>query len=221
MKKLLVFLTFFLLLSFIQPTDIYANLLPLNPFNSSCSQEFEPVYCKVTMKDYSSPVLKNECTMYENNSDFREVSYKKDFSNGLITITYQYCPINSSAKNNLMFKTLTAAIPALVLTIILEGLVLLLFKFFTNFRIVFSFILVNIFSYSGLLLFLNNTIAPFNYYIWMIILEILVVVFEVNLLKIMTRKTYSQIILPVFMANLVSATLGTFLFNFFIKPLLW
>lgn len=200
-------------LSLLATNAISADVAPHIPFNSPCKNGTTPVFCEKTMKDYSSPPLRNGCTKYENNRDFESVSYDKDFNNGVIIMTEQYCPTSLNVNINSPIKVISNDLLAFAITPLIEGLVLLFFRYFSNLRALVGFLLVNILSYTGFLLTLRNVVPPFNYYLWIILLEVLIVVFEIVLVKIITKETYRHIVIPFVVANFMSATIGTLIFR--------
>jgi len=206
--SLLVFPVLFLI-----TRTIFADVLPDIPFNSPCKNGTTPVFCEKTMKDYSSPSLRNGCTKYENNKDFESFSYSKNIKNGRIIITEQYCPTSSNAHINSPLKVISNDLLALVFTLFIEGLVLLFFRYFSNLRALMGFLLANILSYTGFLLVLRYVISPLNYYLWIILLEALIVIFEIVLVKIITKEIYRRIVIPFIVANFISATIGTLIFK--------
>jgi len=206
--KLLILLFY----CFLSPRIVLADVLPENPWDSHCPVNEEEVFCRETLKDYSSPPLFTNCTPYENNENYRLLTYKKDFSenNDRIYIEYKYCRNKTVARKAtvelFLFKKYLVM---LFLTLLIELIVLALLRFISSPKIFGAVVIANIVSVFMLLM-----LSWFSSNNFLIVMagEVMVYFFEVLIISklihsSLTKKVSSSILL----ANLASAIIGTFI----------
>lgn len=200
----------------------FADVGPVNPFGSQCPNGLKTYYCTYVTKDYREEIS-DSCRMYENNPDFINFSYDKEFDHsnsgqsiGVITITNQYCGPTSLGissllaivQDNLFWQEYARR---LLVTLGFELVVVLLFRTFRNRKVLLSFLLANILSV--LLLHLFVIIVPIASLLLVTVIgEILVVLFEFSVVWFVSKKKWRSVFVPILLANSLSAIVGTIFF---------
>ncbi|MFA6754683.1 MAG: hypothetical protein WCR68_02475 [Candidatus Dojkabacteria bacterium] len=187
-----------------------ADILPENPWSSHCLANEVEITCQETLNDYSSPPLSTNCVPYENNDDYRLLTYKKDFNENddRIYMEYKYCGNLSQIENTTVaLFFLKKYLVMLFLTLLIELTVLVLLRFISSFKVFGIVVIANIVSVLMLLLlswYFNTN------FILLIIGEIMVYLSEVMIISKLTHSGLTKKVwISILLANLASAIIGT------------
>ena len=208
MKRWILYLiSYFLLLFFIFPKQIFADVPNPEYFTAKCNPDEVEVECSYSQTGFGAP-MKGECLKYENNPSYRFLSGTGSTFGG----SRKYCfkPISTIA---IIAHHVKSFSPLFVITILFEVPVFFIFGLRTT-KALFSVLLANFISVT---LFYSATIVlPFGGILILLLMELGVIALESTIIKIRLKQVgWKRIVVSALIANIVSATAGNVALNFF------
>jgi hypothetical protein len=213
MKNFLLF-SFLLLFFFLfSSNSVYADLVNWEFHSAKCQPGERMVSCDWRSNEPFGQKNSDSCRQYKNNPNYRYLSSEGHSFGG----SSKYC------ERYTLIGFFTGYIMSLVGTLIFEIPIFSLFKTFRSKKSIFALILANVVSMFVFLLF--QRFVPFlipqfgsesilTYWLFLIF-ECLVIILEAYIIKIYFAEIeLKKIIFPVFLSNLISATIGSFIFSF-------
>lgn len=202
MKATLICIFTLCCLFFIAPKSVSADLINPKYDKEICSFNEKQVECTYTSTEPFGSKVYNGCEKYENSPNYR-LLVKEGHSFGGKA---KYC-FKPETTSDLLNYHIKIFLPLLAITFILETPIFLAFLG-RNRRVLTTILFMNVISLS--LLYLFTVVIPSRGFMQIMLMELIVVVFEVIFIKSFLKKVdLKKIVIYSIIANTVSALLGS------------
>lgn len=198
----LIILTLLLSLLFFYPSKALADVINPAYFTASCNPGETEIECSWTRNSISGPI-KDGCTKYKNNPNYRYLEGTGSTFGG----ENKYCfkPVST---NNLVMFYLKEFLFLFTITFLIELPIFILHGLRSK-KAILSVTTANLIS--TFFLYLATITLPFSGFLPLLAMELAVIAFEVIIIKNSLKNiSLRKIMISVLVANIVSATLGTF-----------
>ena len=205
MKKLLFSIALTLLFIAFSPSQVKADVPNPDYFTAKCNAGEIEVECRWSRSSIDSPI-KNGCASYENDPSYRSLTGIGSTFGGSKRFCFKAVSVSDSISHHV-----ATLLPLLSITLLIE-LPIFFVLGVRNRKALLAVLAANLISVP--LLYLATILLPLTGFTTLIVMELIVIIFEAVFIKTILKEIgIRKLLMYSFIANAVSAILGSVLLN--------